>query len=100
MKYLRIIGSAMKWTALAAWGWTVACSHALALPPAPGGAPAAADSSNNYALPYALVIMVVALGMLVVLRGSIAPRARKARRVSEQGHARARLMRRRHGRRE
>ncbi len=71
MKYLRIIGSAMKWTALAAWGWTVACSHALALPPAPGGAPAAADSSNNYALPYALVIMVVALGMLVVLRGSM-----------------------------
>ncbi len=39
--------------------------------PRPRRRPAAADSSNNYALPYALVIMVVALGMLVVLRGSI-----------------------------
>ena len=70
MKYLRIIGGAMKWTALAAWVWTVACNPVLAQAPAPG-TPAAADSSNNYALPYALVIMVVALGMLVVLRGSI-----------------------------
>lgn len=99
MKYLRIIGGAMKWTALAAWVWTVACNPVLAQAPAPG-TPAAADSSNNYALPYALVIMVVALGMLVVLRGSMRRAARKARRVSEQGHARARLMRRRHGRRE
>jgi hypothetical protein len=70
MKYVRIIGGAMKWTALAAWGWTVGCSHALAQAPAPGGTPTTSDSSSNYALPYVLVIMAIALGMLVVLRGS------------------------------
>ena len=37
MKYLRIIGGAIKWTVLAAWGWTVACNPVLAQAPTPGG---------------------------------------------------------------
>jgi hypothetical protein len=83
MKYLHTISGVMTWTALAAWGWTLACSHALAAAPVPGAAPEAGDSSTSYALPYALVIGAVALGMLVVLRAS----SRREREKPEEYHS-------------
>ncbi len=71
MKCLRAIGQSMKWAAPAAWGWVVCHGTALAAPPLPAPVEDGVGASNSFALPYALVIMVVALGMLVVLRGSM-----------------------------
>ncbi len=70
MKYLRVMGGAMKWTALAAWSWTVCYGTALAVPPVPGGANEPLDTASNYTLPYALIVMTIFLGLLVVLHGS------------------------------
>ena len=70
MKYLRVMGGAMKWTALAAWSWTACCGTLLAESPLPGGSKEPLDTASNYTLPYALIIMTIALGLLVVLHGS------------------------------
>ena len=40
------------------------------LPPFPAAAKEPLDTASNYTLPYALVIMTIALGLLVVLHGS------------------------------
>ena len=69
MKYLRAIGAAMTWAALAAWGWVVSQGTALAAP-VPVPADTGEGASNSYALPYAVVILTVILGLLVVLRSS------------------------------
>jgi hypothetical protein len=79
MNYLRAIGGAMKWTLGAAWLWAACCGLALALPPGPAQ-PEAADSSSNYALPYALVVLGILLGLVAVLRST----ARRERETPEE----------------
>jgi hypothetical protein len=61
-------------------GWVICHGTALAAPPLPAPAEDGVGASNSFALPYALVIMCVVLGMLVVLR----PSGRRERETPEE----------------
>jgi membrane protein DedA with SNARE-associated domain len=71
MMFLRAIGSLLSSVALAACCWAMLYGTALAqagVGPTPP--PDQGDTSSGYALPYALVLMCVILGLLVTLRAS------------------------------
>ncbi len=68
MKMVCTVGRALLTATLAGWIFLAACAAALAQRAvAPEEKP---DPHSVYALPYALVILAVLLGLLVVLRAS------------------------------
>ena len=71
MKRCGTITHAIKLAALACWCWAMQYAPALAQGNKPPAEPeSTSGASNAYALPYALVIFCVILGLLVVLHAS------------------------------
>ena len=66
MNHLKSIWPAMKVLLLAALGWATA--HAAAV--AKDAEPAEADKGGTWVLSYALVLLGIGLGMLIMLRSS------------------------------
>jgi hypothetical protein len=69
MQYVSTVRRVIGGAAAMAAGWLASAQFALAQAPAPAPA-AAADSGADFTLSYALVILGIALGMMIVLQPS------------------------------
>jgi len=84
MKTICTIGRALSTAMLAGWIFLAGCGTALAAAGERGGEEKP-DPSSVYSLPYALVILAVILGLLVVLRASNRREREKPEEYESQG---------------